>query len=106
MSSFLDFFSSFLDGLTFLAVFLVELRLVVGLEPLALVVGLEPLAVRLREAHSEEDTDEKLESQSSHELLKQLLLSQSGQEQEQEPLDSSAAVKYNTTVSISQSRTF
>lgn len=70
------------------------LALVVGLEPLALVVGLEPLAMRLREAHSEEDTDEKLESQSSHELLKQLLLSQSEQEQEQESLDSSAAAKY------------
>lgn len=81
------------------------LALVVGLEPLALVVGLEPLAMHLREAHSEEDTDEKLESQSSHELLKQLLLSQSGQEQEQELLDSSAPAKYNNTVSISQSRT-
>lgn len=65
----------------------------IGLEPLALVVGLEPLAMRLREAHSEEDTDEKLESQSSHELLKQLLLSQSEQEHEQEKLDSSAAAK-------------
>lgn len=75
----------------------------VGLEPLALVVGLEPLAMHLREAHSEEDTDEKLESQSSHE---QLLLSQSEQEQEQELLDSSAAAKYKNTVSKSQSRNF
>lgn len=93
-----------MDSLTFLAVVLVELRLVVGLEPLALVVGLEPLAMRLSEAHSEEDTDEKLESQSSHELLKQLLLSQSEQEQEQEQLDSSAAAKYKNTLSIRQSR--